>query len=84
MGSINCMEHNSGQQNLETILRSLCPNANEDELREAEENLKEYLRVVVRIHDRLQREARMQDQGSALTDMSGVDRMRSKDGDGPV
>jgi hypothetical protein len=39
------------------FIRDLMPNATEAELEQAAENFREYLAIVIRIHERLKREA---------------------------
>lgn len=48
------MSTNSDNENVPT-LKELYPELSNDELKEAEENLRRYVAVVLRIHDRLER-----------------------------
>jgi len=55
------MKQTQGEMERGPTIRDLYPHLNEDELREAEDNLQRYFEIALRIHDRLESEKNVVD-----------------------
>ena len=57
LGKVTCMASEQTNSDIVELIRSLYPDASNEELSEAQQSLTEYVAAVLRIFDRIDREA---------------------------
>ncbi len=61
------VQNNFDKKPVPDFIRKLCPHLNEEKLQEATENVREYLKVCLRIYERLQEEKKTGEEPQSLT-----------------